>query len=161
MGKLTCVLVALLVLAGCGAGSEVPTVGSEPRLNEREQEVYEFVTLRVDEMQALVDDTMAIFDGELDLATVTAKMEPIASSYADLCDDYNATLEGGYAGGRVARLEKLWERCGNNIRTADRAILDCYLDPDGVDTDEGAEALVAAQRDVKLVREELAAIEGE
>ena len=148
-GVLLAVVVAVVMVNAyttTGSGSLTPS--------ERTQ--LAFFSEHAPQLRALIDDTQAVLDSDsADATFVVSAMGPISSSYGQLAVEYNATNGGNLVGGAVAHLESLWESCAGDIGTADVTILQCYSQPDTVDIDTGAMALVTAGQTMDEIEAEI------
>ena len=146
IGLVVLVLIVGVVVSGGGSNSLTPT--------ERTQ--LTFFVEHAAQMRALVDDTQGVMDsGNTDATYVADAMGPIADSYGQLVDEYNATNGGDLVGGQLAHLESLWESCASDVATADTTILECYTSPATVDAEAGAVALATADQTIDEIDTEI------
>jgi hypothetical protein len=135
VGLVALVLIVAVAVSGGGSSS----------LTSTEQTQLAFFVEHAPQMRSLVEDTNAVLDsGTTDASYVAAEMGPIADSYSELAEEYNATNGGNLVGGQLAHLESLWESCASDIGIADSTILECYTSPATVDTEAGGVALASA-----------------
>jgi len=150
------ILIACLTLFIIGCGEAQESASFTPA----EQEILTFIAGHVEQMDGLIVDTNAVLTSDAGAGAI-AKMDRIATSYDSLVNAYHATNGGENAGGRVTRLEQLWVDCADNIQFVAQSILQCYIDPESVDVDRAAEALVLAEQGIEDIRAELEALTGQ
>jgi hypothetical protein len=160
-------LLGLLLSAGaCGAETttyEPPIEPPTDALSSSEREIYAYCQEHIAELDDLVSGLERLVDEEIyDAGYVTGKMDTFVANYTRLHESWMATNNGDLAGGRVKRLERLWEDCLDNILLLETTIVTVYLDPDSVsdrDTENAGIALYEATENIKDIRVELDHVE--
>jgi len=163
---ITIAVVLAAGLAACGTATQpqttvtvtaTPMAPAEPAYSEAEQEIIDYCSDNIDEMENIVIDAQVTLDS-VDYASYSSLGKDIlklAKRYQRIEVSYNRTNGGDYAGGQVEQLEDYWERAGNNLRILLRGMAQCMTNPDNVDTDRAARAMVNAENNIERVRDEL------
>jgi len=169
MKRLIIIVIAVALaatLAACGAASQpeatvtvtaTPSAPAEPLFTEAEQEIIDYCSSNIDEMESILLDAQVTLDSS-DYASygdMGRDIVKLVKRYKRIEVSYNRTNGGDYAGGEVEGLEDYWERAGNNLRVLLRGMAQCLTDPDNVNTDRAARALVNAEDNIERVRDEL------